>query len=60
MSSPGLVAIVRHPDMKIFFVNDQFERYMGYSNADLAGEGLYFNTLLESYQHDHLANQLIV
>ncbi len=57
-SNPGLVAIVRYPDLKIFFVNDSFEYYLGYSNADLHGAGLTFRDLMETYQYDHLLSQL--
>ena len=55
--NPGLVAIVQSPDMKILFVNHTFEYYLGYSNADVSGEGLSFRDLLEDYQYDHLLNQ---
>lgn len=58
MYNPGLVAIIRLPDTKIFFINSQFEYHLGYSNSDLTGKGLYFNNLLENNQHDHLINQL--
>ncbi len=58
MSSPGLVAIVRLHDYKVLLVNKQFEHYLGYTNADLHGNGIQFTDLLESYQHDRLKNQL--
>lgn len=58
MSSPGLTAIIRKADWQILFVNKPFEHYIGYTNGDLAGEGVYFKDLLEPYQHDRLENQL--
>jgi signal transduction histidine kinase len=58
MHNPGLVAIVRNPDLKVFYVNLQFQHYLGYSNDDLAGKGVFFDELLEPHQRDHFLNQL--
>jgi signal transduction histidine kinase len=57
-NNPALVAIVRFPDLKLLFVNPPFEYYLGYSNADLAGEGTSFVEMLGEYQNDLLLNQL--
>ncbi len=57
VSNPGMVAIIRFSDMKVFFVNQQFEHYLGYNDQDLQ-EGLYFNKLLANMQEEHLINQL--
>ena len=56
--NPGMVAVVRATDLKIFFVNKQFENYLGYSNKDLATTDVFFSNIIEQYQHDHLVNQL--
>ena len=56
--NPGMVAVVRAADLKIFFVNKQFENYLGYSNKDLATNDVFFSNIIEQYQHDHLVNQL--
>ena len=58
ISNPGLIAIIRSPDTKILFINPSFGHYLGYSNTDLSGNGLYFNNLLCYNEHDHLVNQL--
>jgi len=57
VSNPGMVAIVRFSDMKVFFINQQFTHYLGYTNQDLH-EGLYFNKMLANMQEEHLVNQL--
>jgi signal transduction histidine kinase len=54
----GMVAIVRSDDLRVVFLNNQFEYYLGYSTTDLEGPGLYFSSLLEEYQHLLLINQL--
>ncbi len=51
---PGLVAIVRAADMKTLYVNEQFEKHLGYSNAYLEGNDLVFSDLVEDYLHDRL------
>lgn len=56
-NNPALVAVVRSADMRILYVNQQFQHYVGYSNADL-GSGVYFSSLLEEYHHDRLLSQL--
>ncbi len=56
--NPGMVAVVRANDLKIFFVNKQFENYLGYNNSDLADTGVFFSDIIEQYQQDHLINQL--
>jgi signal transduction histidine kinase len=56
--NPGVGIVVRYRDMRILYVNQQFEHYLGFSNSDLIGEGLYFSSLLEDYQHDRLLSQL--
>jgi len=57
-SNPGMVAIMRYPDSKVFFINKQFECNLGYSLDDLHEPGLYFNNLIARHQQDHLVNQL--
>ena len=57
---PGLVTVVRATDLKILYVNDQFENHLGYSNADLEGKGLCFDDLLGNYLHDRLRFQLTI
>ncbi|MCD6010617.1 MAG: sensor signal transduction histidine kinase [Flavipsychrobacter sp.] len=55
--NPGLVAIVRSSDLKVFYVNDAFEYYLGYSNDYLKDIGLSFAEVVEEHQRDHLLNQ---
>jgi len=55
---PAPIAIVRYNDLKILFVNRQFEYYLGYSNADIANNDISFSSLLEEYLHDRLRFQL--
>lgn len=55
--NPGLMAIIRVPDLKLFFINNSFEHYLGYSNDDVVA-GLSFRDLIEDHQYDHLVNQL--
>jgi len=57
-NNPAIVAVVRSPDLKIFYVNSAFEYYLGFSNDDLNGRGLSFSDLIEDYQIEHLKNQL--
>jgi signal transduction histidine kinase len=54
----GLVAVIRWPDMKLLFINKQFQYYLGYSKTDLEREDVFFSALLEDYHKDLLANQL--
>jgi signal transduction histidine kinase len=56
--NPGLVAIIRSPDLRIFFVNDSFEHHLGYSNADINRKETSFREFIEAHQYDHLLNQL--
>jgi signal transduction histidine kinase len=56
--NPGMVALVRANDLRIFFVNKQFEHYLGYSNKDLTDAEVSFSGIIEQYQHDHLLDQL--
>lgn len=56
--NPGMVAIVRAPDLTVFYVNDAFEHYLGYSNQYLKEVGLSFAEVIEEHQRDHLLNQL--
>ena len=58
MDGPGLTAMVRAADLKVLFVNNQFEHYLGYSNADLAAIDIFFTDILEKYLHDRLMFQL--
>lgn len=58
MYNPGLVLVLRLPDTKIVYVNNQVEQYLGYSNTSLAQEDIYFVNLLEPYQREFLLNQL--
>jgi len=59
MGGPALVALIRSPDLKICFVNNQFEHHLGYTNGDLEeGEGIYFTDLLNEYLVDRLLYQL--
>jgi len=59
LGGPSLVAMIRLPDLEILFVNNQFGRYLGYTNADIemAG-GLKFTELFEEYLIDRLLYQL--
>lgn len=52
---PGMLAVVRAADMKLIFVNQQFEHYLGYSNND---QDIIFTDLLESNQISRFKNQL--
>ncbi len=56
--NPGLMAIVRLPDLKVLFINDCFEHYLGYTKTDITETGLSFRELIEEHQLDHLLNQL--
>lgn len=56
--NPGVVAIVRYPDLKVFYVNEPFNYYLGYSNDHVREAGLSFIDLIEEHQYDHLINQL--
>ena len=55
---PAPIAIVRHTDMKILFVNRQFENHLGYSNSDIANHDIFFTNFLEDYLQDRLLLQL--
>lgn len=55
---PGLSAIVRLSDLKITFVNKQFEHHLGYTNLDLESEDIYFTDLLEHNQLHRFLYQL--
>jgi signal transduction histidine kinase len=60
MGGPSLIAIVHAPDLKLVFINTQFEHYLGYTNDDLqAVGGLKFTDLLEKYLVDRLLYQLM-
>jgi signal transduction histidine kinase len=56
LGGPGLVAIVRYPDMKLIFVNDQFGHYLGYTNDDLGD--VCFTDLLEAESEPRFISQL--
>ena len=58
MGGPSLVAIVHSQDLKIAFVNTQFEHYLGYTSRDLKDTELKFTDLLEEYLIDRLQYQL--
>lgn len=55
--NPGMVALVRYPDLKVYFVNGPFEHYLGYSNEYIKEVGLSFTELLEKHQYEHILNQ---
>lgn len=56
MAGPGLVAVVRAPDMSIVFANDQFANHIGCSNTDLSP--CRFTDLLDDYQRDRFISHL--
>ena len=55
MSGPGLVAVVRAPEMGIVFANDQFTRQIGLSHN---GDNCCFTDMIDEYQHDRFASQI--
>jgi signal transduction histidine kinase len=55
---PGMVAIIRTKDLKILFVNTQFEHYIGYLNTDLENNDIKFSDLLDNYLCDRFLSQL--
>ncbi|MBC7553247.1 MAG: PAS domain-containing protein [Taibaiella sp.] len=56
-SGPGLVTIVQEDDLKLLFVNNAFEHYLGYSAEDL-DNGLCFIDLIEEQQQYRFSLQL--
>ena len=58
MEGPSLVAMVRAADMKILFLNKQFEYYLGYSNADIENADVFFKDIVEEYLQERLGFQL--
>ncbi len=58
LDGPAPIAIVRFSDMKILFVNRQFEYYLGYSNSDIVAEDTFFSNLMDEYLHDRFNFQL--
>ena len=58
MDGPGIVAMVNAHDLGILFVNKQFEHYLGYTNANIESEKLFFTELLEDQLRDRLTFQL--
>ena len=57
MNGPAAVALARPSDLKILFVNNQFEYYFGYTNTEVASTDIFFTDLCEDYLHDRLAFQ---
>ena len=57
-TGPGLMAVISGADHKVLFVNELFEQWLGYTNEDLEGAGLFFDDLLDEYLHDRLQFQL--
>lgn len=58
MDGPGLNALIQLPDLKILFVNKQFEHYLGYSNDDIEHGPACFTDILEHYQLERFLYQL--
>ncbi len=58
MGGPGLNALIQFPDLKLIFVNHQFEHYLGYANEDIKNEGIYLTDLFEENQSDRFLYQL--
>ncbi len=50
----GLLMVVRPSDLKVLYANDKFEKYLGYSNEDLQGRGIFFTDLVGDYLTDRL------
>ncbi len=55
---PGMVAIIRASDLKLLFVNGEFEHNLGYTNSDLEDHDIKFSELLDNYIKDRLLYQL--
>ncbi len=55
---PGLVAIARASDLRIVFVNHQFEQHLGYTFKDIADNDIKFTDLVDPYLTDRLLYQL--
>ena len=58
MNGPAAIAIVQAADLRITFINNTFEYYLGYSNADIEEKDLFFSSLLPDYMNDRLTYQL--
>jgi signal transduction histidine kinase len=58
LDGPALVAIVQARDLKVTFVNNTFEYYLGYSNKDLETTGVLFSDFIDDYLKDRLMHQL--
>ncbi len=56
----ALIAVVGLPDLKILFVNKQFEHYLGYSNEEVNAGNILFTDLLENYQNPRLLYQFSI
>ncbi len=55
---PALLMIVRPADLKILYANEQFENYLGYTEADLKGTGIFFTDLIREHLHQRVQFQL--
>jgi PAS domain S-box-containing protein len=60
MCGPGAVAVVRYPDMRILFVNNQFEYHTGYTHEEVTSAPLFFSGLIDEHQHSQLSNQMLL
>jgi len=58
MDGPGIIAMVRPGDLKVLFVNKQFEYYLGHSNADIEQNDIFFKDFVDTYLHERLGFQL--
>lgn len=55
---PGLVAILRHQDLKIVYINGLFRRYLDYSIEDIENEDCIFTDWIEQQQAKRFLYQL--
>jgi PAS domain S-box-containing protein len=54
----AIIAIVRAPGMNLVFVNDIFERFLGYSNTDVEQHPISFYDLMDNNQRERLSFQI--
>jgi signal transduction histidine kinase len=55
---PCLNAVITGPDMRLSFVNKQFEHYLGYTNEDVLTIGICLTDIVDKNQQSRLVYQL--